>query len=67
MIRILDLYEPHPMPNFSNTDHVNEIVTGTLPILMNLFIALTSMFILINVRKIKSFENQNNDMENDRR
>ena len=51
--------EPLPMPTVSKTDELKELVTQTLPILIILFIIFTTVFTLMNMRKIKLLEKQN--------
>jgi|SRR5690625_1407874 len=56
--------EPQPMPTVSKIDELKELVTGTLPILIILFIIFTTVFTLMIMRKIKLLEIQNKDILN---
>lgn len=50
--------EPQSMPTVSTIDKVKALVSNTLPILIILWICLTTILIIVNRRKIKLLEQQ---------
>lgn len=53
-----------PMPVVSKTEYLKEIVKNSLSILIMLFMIFTSVFILMNIKKIKTLEKQNDELLN---